>query len=187
MIRFLTASVLAIGLSVHGFAADYEIDGVHSLASFKIKHLMVSTTQGRFNDIAGTISYDAANPTASKVAVVLKAASVDTSNAKRDEHLKGPDFFDVAKYPTLSFTSTAWKATGTDAFEVTGDFTLHGVTKPITIAVTKSGEGKGFQGEPRIGFETAFTIKRSDYGMSGYGAAVGDEVKIEFAAEAVGK
>lgn len=186
MIRFLTASILAIGLSSHAFAADYEIDGVHSLASFKIKHLMVSTTQGRFNDISGTISYDAANPGASKVAVTLKAASVDTSNAKRDEHLKGPDFFDVAKYPTLSFTSTSWKPTGADTFEVVGDFSLHGVTKPITVTVTKTGEGKGFKGEPRIGFETAFVIKRSDYGMSGY-AAVGDEVKIEFAAEAVGK
>jgi polyisoprenoid-binding protein YceI len=186
MIRFLTPALL-LALGINGFAADYAIDGVHSSAAFKIKHLLISNVSGHFNKVEGVISYDVANPTANKVAVTIAADSVDTSNEKRDSHLKGPDFFEVAKYPTLSFTSTSWKPTGTDTFEVAGTFTLHGVSKPITVTVTKTGEGKGFQGESRIGFETAFTIKRSDYGMTGYSAAVGDDVKIEFTTEAVGK
>lgn len=173
------------GLS-HGHAVDYAIDASHSTAAFAISHMAVSTTRGRFNDLAGTISYDAANVAKNAVKVAIKTTSVDTGNTKRDEHLRKDDFFDVAKHPDMTFTSTVWKKGATNGtYEISGEFSLHGVTKPITITATKTGSGTDPWGNERIGFETAFTIKRSDYGMTANSLMVGDEVKITFAAEGI--
>lgn len=179
----LSLTLLGIGASIH--AADYTIDASHSSAAFAISHMAVSTTRGRFNDLSGTISYDPAHIEKNSVKVTIKATSVDTGNQKRDDHLRTADFFDVAAHPDLSFTSHSWKATSTGAYEVVGDFTLHGVTKSITATVTKTGAGKDPWGNERIGFETAFTIDRSEYGMSGGRPMVGNEVAITFAAEAI--
>lgn len=167
-------------------AADtYKIDASHTAAIFKVKHLGVSHTYGRFNDVAGTIVFDAANPAASKVEITIQAASVDTFNQKRDAHLASPDFFDSKQFTTLSFVSTAFKKVDELTYEVAGNFTLHGVTKPLTLNVVKVGEGKDPWGGYRIGFDATFTIKRSDFGMTKMLEAVGDDVAITFATEAI--
>lgn len=169
-------------------AADsYTVDPVHTAALFKVKHVGVSYTYGRFNDVSGTVVFDAANPAASKVDITIQAGSVDTHSEKRDAHLANPDFFDAKQFPVLKFVSTAFKKLDDSTFDVTGDFTLHGVTKPITIKAVKVGEGKDPWGGYRIGFESTFTIKRSDYGMSKMLDAVSDEVIVTFATEAMKK
>lgn len=183
------AIALSLGFAISGVqAADtYDIDASHSAAIFKVKHVGVAYTYGRFNDLKGTVVFDAANPAASKVEVIIQAASVDTYNQKRDAHLANPDFFDAKQFPVLKFTSTAFKKVSDTTFEVAGDFTLHGVTKPITVTATKTGEGKDPWGGYRIGFETTFTIKRSDYGMTKMMEAASDEVVITFATEGIRK
>ena len=124
-------------------AADsYTVDPVHTAALFKVKHVGVSYTYGRFNDVSGTVVFDAANPAASKVDITIQAGSVDTHSEKRDAHLANPDFFDAKQFPVLKFVSTAFKKVDDSTFDVTGDFILHGVTKPITIKAVKVGEGK---------------------------------------------
>ena len=191
-IRHLVPAIaLSLGFalsSTTAHAADtYAVDPVHTAALFKVKHVGVSYTYGRFNDVSGTVVFDAANPAASKVDITIQAGSVDTFNQKRDAHLANPDFFDAKQFPALKFVSTSFKKIDDSTFDVTGDFTLHGTTKPITIKVAKIGEGKDPWGGYRIGFETTFTIKRSDYGMSKMMEAVGDEVAITFATEAIKK
>ncbi len=165
-------------------AADtYKLDPTHVAALFKIDHAGFSWTWGRFNDVGGTITWDAANPTASAVNVTIKTASVDTGTAKKDEHLRSGDFFSVREFPEMTFASKSFEAKGDNLYHVTGDFSLRGVTKSITIPVTLLKVGEFPPGTARIGFDSEFTIKRSDYGMT-YGAgAVGDEVTIIFAVE----
>jgi polyisoprenoid-binding protein YceI len=189
-IRSLVPAIaLSLGFAVSGAqAADtYEVDPVHTAALFKVKHVGVSYTYGRFNDVKGTIVIDAANPAASKVDITIQAASVDTFDQKRDAHLRNPDFFDAKQFPVLTFASTAFKKVDDTTVEIAGDFTLHGVTKPITVTAKKIGEGKDPWGGYRIGFESTFTVKRSDYGMSKMLDAVGDEVTITFATEGIRK
>jgi polyisoprenoid-binding protein YceI len=183
------ALALLIGFAVGNVqAADtYSVDPVHTAALFKVKHLGVSYTYGRFNEIAGTIVFDAANPAASKVDITIQAASVDTDNQKRDAHLANPDFFDAKQFPVLGFVSSSFKKLDDTTFEVAGNFTMHGVTKPLTLTVKKIGEGKDPWGGYRIGFESTFTIKRSDFGMTKMLEAVGDEVTITFATEGIKK
>jgi len=186
--RFNVLAVLAsvISVSMTAYAADtYKIDPVHSSAEFRIKHLGVSTVAGRFNDIAGTVTLDAKDETKNAVQVEIKTKSVDTANEARDKHLRSADFFDSEKIPTMSFKSTSFKKKGEGKFEVTGDFSLHGVTKPLTVEVEQVGTGKNKEGKELIGFETAFTIKRSDFGMDKMlgSSMIGDDVKIAFAIE----
>ena len=117
--------------------------------------------------------------------MTVQAASINTGNAKRDKHLRGPDFFSVKEFPTITFKSKEWKSTGGMNYDVTGDLTLHGVTKPVTIAVTKIGEGKGPMGKPRVGFDGLLKIKRTDYGMKKLVGPAGDEVTLHFGIEAM--
>jgi polyisoprenoid-binding protein YceI len=168
-------------------AADtYEIDPIHSSVVFKIRHLNVADFYGRFNEIKGSVSFDKDSPEKSSVTAEVPVESVDTHNDKRNQHLKSPDFFNAKQFPTISFKSTKVEKSG-DAFKVTGDFSLHGVTKPITVDFKKVGEGKGMQGEMRIGGGTEFTVKRSDYGMTFMQNGIGDEVTIILSLEGVKK
>ena len=189
--HIIPAIALSLGFAMApttGHAADtYTVDPVHTAALFKIKHVGVSYTYGRFNDVSGTVTLDAANPAASKVEIAIQAGSVDTHSEKRDAHLASPDFFDAKQYATLGFVSTTFKKVDDATYEVAGNFTLHGVTKPLTITVKKIGEGKDPWGGYRIGFESTFTIKRSDFGMSKMLEAVGDEVMVTFSTEAIKK
>lgn len=178
--------LVSLCLALPAFAADvYTPDLSHSVVGFKVGHLGISTVRGQFTDYTGKVSFDPADPTKSSVEITVQAKSVDTSNAKRDEHLRGADFFNVEKFPTLSFKSTAVKKVDDTTYEVTGNFTLLGTTKPITIQFTDVAFGKGMKGEDRAGGTTRFKIKRSDYGMGKMVGPVGDSVEIELSFEAV--
>ena len=187
LILAFAAVTLAVA-SVNSPAADtYQVDAVHSSALFKVRHLGISNVTGGFTDIAGTISADKKNPEKSTVEITIQTASVDTHNNMRDNDLRSPNFFDAQKYPAMSFKSTKVKKLSASKYEVTGNFTLHGVTKTIKVRVDFLGEGKGMKGETRAGFETAFTIKRSDYGMKSDIPIVGDDVQITLSVEAARK
>jgi polyisoprenoid-binding protein YceI len=163
----------------------YKIDPVHSEVSFKIRHLLAKTS-GRFAKFSGTIKVDTADITKSSVEVSIEAASINTDNESRDKHLKGADFFDVEKFPTITFKSTSVKEVAKGKLEVTGAFTLHGVTKTITIPITNAGTGAGMKpGSVVAGFiDGAVTINRNDYGIKTYPGALGDEVAISLNIEA---
>ena len=167
------------------FAETWQIDAVHSTVMFRIKHMDVGYFYGVFKDISGTVVFDPSMPEQSSVNAVVKTASIDSRNPDRDKHLMGPDFFDVEKYPEMQFKSVSWKKLSEDGYEVTGDFTLLGVTKRMTILVRHTGAGKGIQGEMRTGFETVFTIKRGDFGMTKFlPTGASDEVTLTISIEA---
>ena len=166
-------------------AATYQIDTVHSSVVFKAKHLGASNFYGRFNDVTGSIDFDAASPAAGKVKLDIKAESVDTNNEQRDNHLRSPDFFDAKQFPAISFQSTKVAKATDDALDVTGNLTLHGVTKPVTLRVVKTGAGKHPRsGKDLIGFETKTTIKRSDFGMQFMQGPLSDEIEVIISVEA---
>lgn len=179
-ITAIAALALALARASSAHAAEtYKIDPIHSSVIFSATHLGAANFYGRFNDVSGTVVFDKGDPSKSSVHLEVKADSVDTNNEKRDQHLKSPDFFNAKQFPLITFKSTKVEPGGADgAFKISGDFTLHGVTKPITVDFKKVGEGKGMKGETRAGGETHFTIKRSDYGMKFMVGPVSDEVNI---------
>eukprot|EP01093_Parvamoeba_rugata_P002351 TRINITY_DN1290_c0_g2_i4.p2 TRINITY_DN1290_c0_g2~~TRINITY_DN1290_c0_g2_i4.p2 ORF type:complete len:161 (-),score=47.85 TRINITY_DN1290_c0_g2_i4:79-561(-) len=146
-------------------AADYVIDtqGAHAFVNFKIKHLGYSWLHGRFNTFDGSFSYDSANPNASQIMVNIDTKSIDSNHAERDKHLRGGDFLNVDKFPKATFKSTSIKFDEDgDEADVTGEFTLHGVTKTITFEIDKIGEGKDPWGGYRVGFEGETSLKLAD-------------------------
>jgi len=167
-------------------AGEYQVDLVHSNILFQCMHLGVSHQWGRFNDFEGSFTL-ADDPSKSSVSIEVEARSVDTNNGDRDEHLRGPDFFDVKQFPKMTFESTAVEKTGDDTFTVTGDLTLHGVTKSIDIDVTKVGEGTMEKFGTRAGFNGTFTIDRNDFGVEAYGETLGSDVVMTFAIEGIQK
>ena len=166
-------------------AEKYIVDVTHSAALFQVRHFGVSFVSGRFTDISGTIDVDRENLSNSSVEIVIRTASVNTDHAERDEHLRNPDFFDVQKYPTMRFKSSKIKKITDTAGEVTGSFTLHGVTRTITMNVTFLGEFDVPWGQHRAGFETSFTIQRSDYGMNKLLGPAGDKIQVTLFIEAM--
>lgn len=180
--------VLAVGMS---FAADkYSIDLAHSYAGFTVKHLVITNVKGNFTDFSGEINYDANDITKSSVNVTIKAASINTDNETRDNHLKSADFFDVEKFPEITFASTKIEKSG-DSFTMHGNLTIHGVTKEVAIPFDMTGKITDPWGKERIAFEGSTKISRNDFGMTWNkaietgGVVVGDEVKIELQVEAV--
>lgn len=165
----------------------YQIDPVHSFACFKVGHLGISFVRGRFTDISGTIAGDRKNPEKGQISVEIKTASIDTGVPKRDEDLKSDTYLDVKRFPTMSFKSTRMEKRAPDIYEARGDFTLHGVTRPIKLKIRFTGEGKDPWGGFRAGGEALFTIRRSDYGMGKSIPAVGDSVTIELNFEGIRK
>lgn len=151
-------------------AGDYKIDveGAHAFIQFKIKHLGYSWLLGRFNTFEGNFKWNAKKPNDSTISLSIQTASLDSNHAERDKHLKGDDFLNVKKFPVATFTSTAFKKnkTGDDEYTLTGDLTLHGVTKSITFEVEKIGEGGDPWGGRRVGFEGDVKLKLSDYGIN---------------------
>jgi polyisoprenoid-binding protein YceI len=166
-------------------ADEYVVDAMHTGVQFKISHLGLSWTQGRFNDIAGSFTLDA-DPAKCSFRLTIKPASIDTNNKKRDEHLRSPDFFNVKQYPTIKFESTAVKATK-DGYQVTGDLTLHGVTKSVTFALTGGRKAEFPKGVQRTGFSTELVVKRSDFGMDKFTEAIGDKVYLAISFEGAKK
>lgn len=167
MRNFTTCCVVAAGLFLgmagQSFAAShYKIDSAHSFVEFRIKHLGYSWMIGTFDKIAGDFNYDAGNNAEAAVNITIDAASVNTHHAERDKHLRSPDFLDVDKFPTATFASTGYKNG-----MMSGDLTLHGVTKAVQIPVKLIGEGKGRMGKGyNAGFEGEITIDRRDYGLT---------------------
>ncbi len=179
--------VLSLGVTSASAAPDaYDVDAVHSAVLFRVQHMKAGYTYGRFNELSGKLVLDEANPSASSIEVEVKATSVDTNDKKRDDHLRGPDFFNVAQFPTLTFKSTAVKAAGTK-FDVTGDLTMHGVTKSVTVSMEKTGAGSDPWGFIRVGFEGTLTVKRSEFGMDKMLEGVGDEIRVTLAFEGARK
>ncbi|MCY4045625.1 MAG: YceI family protein [Cellvibrionales bacterium] len=149
-------------------AASYVIDtqGAHAFINFKIQHLGYSWLTGRFNTFEGSFDYDAKAPEKSKIEVLIQTNSIDSNHAERDKHLKGKGFLDVHKYPTAKFVSTKYTPKDTETGTLTGEFTLHGITKTIKIDVKKIGEGADPWGGYRVGFEGTTRIKLTDYGIT---------------------
>lgn len=180
-------SVLCWGVIVSNAAnaADtFKLDMSHTSIVFAIKHLEFSYTYGRFNRATGVFTLDQANPAASKFELNIETATVDTNDPKRDEHLRGPDFFNANQFPTIKFVSKSVKPTET-GMDVTGDLTLHGVTKEVTLSLRKLGEGMSMFKDYRVGLHCEHRINRSDYGMTGMIPSIGDNVAITISFEAV--
>ena len=184
-LTLVVAVISAFVLSAN--AADtFKLDPVHSFVLFSVQHLGIANTYGRFNDVSGTVVFDKDNPSKSSVELSVPVASLDTHNSIRDLSLKSRDFFDTKQFPTMTFTSTKVEGNGY-TLKVSGDLTIHGVTKPLTVDFKKGGEGKGVFGEMRGGGETHFTIRRSDFGMNFQQGAIGDEVNIILSLEGIKK
>jgi polyisoprenoid-binding protein YceI len=164
---------------------NYKIDPVHSSVTFKIKHMNVSNVHGRFNKMEGAFTYDKEDAANNKLELTIDTDSLDTANAKRDEHVKGPDFLNVKQFPKMTYKSTSIKKLSDNEFEVTGDLTMHGQTKPVTAKLQKIGEASDPKGVHRAGGESTFTLKRSDFGMDKMQNALGDEVTVTVAVEGI--
>ena len=188
-----TANAPAIAPQDGGKQSDvpggrYDVDPVHSSVLFKIKHVGVSNFYGRFNKVSGKLVLDAEDPAESMISLSIDAKSIDTNDAKRDAHLRGPDFFNVEEkgFDTLTFESEKVTPKSATEFDVLGKFKLHGVGRTITVAATQVGAGATPMGT-RVGYECRFTIKRTDYKMNYDTNALGDEVVIVVSVEAVRK
>ncbi|MDP2361755.1 MAG: YceI family protein [bacterium] len=183
-------ALIAVLVGVAPAADSYTLDGSHSDVNFTVSHMMISKVRGSFEDFQVDIKLDAADLAKSSVSAVIQAASISTTNEKRDEHLRSADFFETDTYPTITFTSRKIAKKG-EQWVATGDYTMHGVTKSIDLPFTLSGPIKDPWGGTRIGIETGLTINRQDYGLSwsnmmdGGGLVVGNDVTIEIHLEAV--
>jgi polyisoprenoid-binding protein YceI len=189
--RTLPLQILVLALLLPSLAAAepavYKVDADHSGVNFSIRHF-VSNVSGRFRDFDGVIKYDPQNPAASSVEFTVRAASIDTANNDRDEHLRSKDFFEVAKYPTLTFASTRVAPRDAGTLEVTGTLTMHGVARQVIFPVQLLGTMRAPRGE-KAGFEAAFTLNRKEFGINwnnllDSGPMLGDEVKIWIEIEA---
>ncbi len=169
----------------------FNFDPVHSHVAFSVRHLMISKVNGYFKVWSGTLLVDEANHSASSVEVEIEAASIDTREPQRDDHLRSPDFLDVANYPKITFKSTRVEKIDDERFKVTGDFTVHGVAKPVVLDVEYLGRTKDPWGGERIGFSAKTSINRKDWGLNfnipleGGGVVVGEKVDITLDIEAV--
>jgi len=191
MKKLITLTCLSALLIVQSaFAADtYVFDKAHSSIGFQIRHLFSNVT-GKFDDFTGTIQYDEANPEQSSVEVNIKTTSINTGVKMRDEDLRSPNFFDAAKFPEISFKSKSVKKTGDNMFDVSGDLTMHGVTKEVVLKTELIGKGAGMKpGSVLSGWDATTAIKRSEFGLAWNKViegtqVVGDDVKIELHVEA---
>ena len=174
-------------------ASEWDIDPAHSAAQFSVRHLMVSNIRGEFGKVTGTVNLDDKDITKSTVEATIDATSIITRDEKRDGHLKSPDFFDVAKFPTVTFKSTKVEKAGKDKYKVHGDLTIHGVTKSVVLAVEGSAEQKDPWGNVKRGFAATTKINRKDFGLAWNkaletgGVVVGEEIAITLDIEAAKK
>lgn len=187
----LIAALLSVApVLAFGGTSTWSVDPSHSTVGFSVRHLVISKVRGDFTKFSGTVKLDEADVTRSSVEATIDVGSIDTRVADRDGHLKSPDFFDAAKFPTITFKSTKVAKAGKDRLRVTGDLTLRGVTRPVTLEVEASPEVKGMYGEVRRGYSATAKIDRKDYGLTWNklveaGPAVGDEVLLSLELEAV--
>ena len=187
--RFAVLAAALAAASPALAAETYQFDKSHTTVGFQVRHIF-TMLGGKFQDFSGTIKVDRAKPENSSVEFTIQATSIFTNDAKRDAHLRTPDFFDVATHPTITFSSTSVKPAANNVYEVTGNLTMRGVTKVVTLPVAFLGEGKDPWGNEKMGFETSTTLNRKDYGINWNkaldqgGFLVGDEVKVQISVEA---
>lgn len=171
--------------------AVWNFDKTHSSANFSVRHMMVTTVRGSFSDMNGVLNFDPANPAAASVEATIQAASISTGVADRDNHLRSADFFDVEKFPTLTFKSTGVKLNDSNSGVVTGDLTIKDVTRPVTLEVEYLGEQPSPFGDRRVGFSASTKINREDFGLTWNvaletgGVLVSKDIKIELDLQAV--
>jgi polyisoprenoid-binding protein YceI len=182
---FVLATLAATLVARSAAAATWEIDPAHTTIAFSVRHMMVSNVRGRLATFGGRVDADPTSPEAARIEATIDAASIDTGNAKRDEHLRGPDFLDAAAFPTITFRSTEVETAGAGGWKVTGDLTLHGVTRPVVLDVAGVAPPiKDPTGNLRAGATVRTTIDRKDFGITfgktldNGGAIVGDQVAI---------
>lgn len=192
MKKMMMVAALCTVMASSIFAASYELDASHSSIGFGVKHMVVTTTKGQFKTYTGGFAYDPADPASLKANATIQVASVDTGNEKRDQHLRNADFFDVEKYPEITFASTGAAQKG-DEVVLKGNLTIKGVTKEIEIPLTVNGPVTDPWGQSRVGFEGKTKINRRDFGitwsttMDNGGLVVGDEVTIDLVVEGIQK
>jgi polyisoprenoid-binding protein YceI len=189
LVGFVVASVFLIGAAASAWAADnYAVDPMHTSVYFKISHLGLANVFGRFNEFSGNFAIDPDDAGKCSFVLTIKTESVDTNNPKRDSHLRSPDFFNAKQFPAITFTSTTVKPIK-DGYEVTGDLTMHGVTKPVKFEVHGGRKASFPPGMQRTGFNAEFAVKRSDFGVGGeqFGNALGDEVRVAIGFEGTKK
>jgi polyisoprenoid-binding protein YceI len=189
---FRTAVIVGVlwgtlgGTAIAQRAEKYAVDPMHSGLSFKISHLGLSWVQGRFDTLSGHFSLDHQNPANCSFELTAKTESIDTNNRKRDDHLKGPDFFNAKQFPAITFKSSAVRLVK-DGYELTGDLMLHGVTRPVTFLLSGGKTAEFPKGIQRTGFSAELSVKRSEFGITKFAEAVGDNVYIELSFEGTKK
>ena len=193
LLRLIPALLLA-ALPTLAAAATWQIDPAHANVEFKVRHLMVAWVKGAFPEVAGSVEFDEAAPNEAKVNVTIGTASIDTNNTKRDEHLRSPDFFDVANFPQMTFVSKRVTANGGTVSQVVGDLTIRGVTREVTLSIDELTPAiKDPWGNQRRGATASTEVNRKDFGLTwnkaieAGGVAVGDEVKITLDVELIKK
>jgi len=165
--------------------AMFALDEPHAYALFRIQHLGTGWNYGRFNRMSAELRYDPEDPAAGSLSIEVRTDSVDTGNGKRDKHLRSPDFFNVRQFPVMRFQSRKVEQVGPGRLQVSGELTLHGVTRPLTVEVEITGQGEDPWGNYRVGFETRFTLNRLDFGMDFMADKLGHEVEVTVAFEAI--
>ena len=174
-----------------GTLTTWSIDPAHSHVEFAVKHLMIATVKGRFGVVRGTVHSDEVDPAKGRVEIEIDADSIDAREPQRDAHLRSADFFDVEKFPKITFRSTRLADVSGDRFKLTGDLTIHGVTREVTLDVTSEGRGKDPWGGERAGFSATTKLKRSEFGLTWNqvletgGFVVGDEIRVSLDVELV--
>ena len=189
--RFALSAFALVALATPAAAQTWKIDTAHSSATFTVRHMMVSNVHGRFGKVEGTVVYDGKNIAGVQAETTIDATTITTDNEKRDAHLKSPDFFDVASFPTITFKSKRAEVVGKGKFKLIGDLTMRGKTKEVVLDVEGPTDPVTVQNAQRIGATATTTINRQDYGVSwsrtmdGGGYVVSDEVKISIELELI--
>ena len=177
---FWVGAILSLAFGTAFSADTYQVDAAHSFINFKVKRAGFSYVAGRFNGFTGSATWDESDAGQRSLEITIQTESVDTGNERRDQHLKSPDFFNAKQFPVMTFKSTKIKETKVDgyeaAWEVTGDLSLHGVSKPLTFVLKQIGRGEDRRGNHNVGLQTEFTITRSEFGMTNMVQMGGDEV-----------
>jgi polyisoprenoid-binding protein YceI len=178
MKRLLIFAILGCASLCVAETQTWQIDPMHTSSQFSVRHLGISTVRGVFQKTSGTVMYDAADPSKTQIDVTIDASSVDTRVQMRDNDLRSPHFLDAAKYPTITFKSKRAEAAGSGKLKITGDLTIHGVTKEVVLDVDGPSAPISAMGGTRMGAQATTKINRQDFGVSGAPGAVGDDIQI---------